>query len=79
MPGENLAARRAPTLQPEVRLPLASFVPASKRTALVRSSGSEHLANWPRGFRSGRRLSRNARRWFVTHSQPIRPARPMAI
>jgi hypothetical protein len=24
-------------------------------------------------------LSHNARRWFVTHSQPIRPARPMAI
>jgi hypothetical protein len=36
------------------RLTLASVVPAGKRTALVLSSGSEHLADWPRGFRSGR-------------------------
>jgi hypothetical protein len=36
------------------RLPIASFVPASKRTALVVLWGSEHLADWPRGFRSGR-------------------------
>ena len=44
--GADGAARR--------RLPIASSVPASKRTALVVSWGSEHLADWPRGFRSGR-------------------------
>ena len=38
------------------RLPVAAFVPASERTALVVSWGSEHVADWPRGFRSGRRL-----------------------
>src|SRR5580704_16826035 len=36
------------------RLPVAAFVPASERTALVVSWGSEHVADWPRGFRSGR-------------------------
>jgi hypothetical protein len=36
------------------RLPIVSFVPASKRTALVVSWGSEHLADWPPGFRCAR-------------------------
>jgi hypothetical protein len=77
--GADGAARR--------RLPLALFVPASKRTALVLSSGSEHLADWPRGFRSGRngtaevpalgkrrrrRLDRGHRRACARSLSPIR-------
>jgi hypothetical protein len=67
------------------RLPIASFVPASKRTALVLSSGSEHLADWPRGFRSGRNggalaacTSAGARRLVFVHSTTLKSDRDCA-
>jgi hypothetical protein len=55
------------------RLPIASFVPASKRTALVVSWGSEHLADWPPGFRCGR--SSTATSSDVTRRPPSRQSR----
>jgi hypothetical protein len=50
----NSGARRAPTVQPERACRSPHLCRRASAGPLVLSWGSEHLADWPRGFRSGR-------------------------